>query len=334
MPACPLLRERHSVDVHDDDAPRTWLCGVVRDEVRLRGEPNPRIVALGDEVRYVVDLTTLRAADPTASVALTLGVLATRSDVHRVFLVVRLEGEDTTGTVRRAAFVYEREADGRYWSAALSYTVDPASGVGDPDGDWTAGAGTEAALPPFLAVLLGVAPGDRPAELALARPRAPDIRAAFGVLPEHLPLPSDATQQAALTAAMVGGEVVRDGLLGVVVLRLAGSAWEWWVLGEGLPTDLDDMVRVICAREPTPDGVAVVQLARFDGPGEAAVGVQIVAERGGARAERWMLLAFPAGPTGPRQVGKVLARTLPLPEEGGWIGVAPEVEFDLAAIGG
>lgn len=333
MPVFPLLRERHSVDVFDVDAPRASICARVREEVRLRGEPHPRLVALGDGVRYTVDLNEVSRTDPEASVALTLGMLAHRADVHRVFLVMRLEGEDAEGGVHPAAFVVEPEDGGGFWTAALLYRVDPACGVGNPEGDWRPWSGPRSGLPPFLEAILALAPGDRPAALGAPRAAEPDIRAAFGELPEHLPLPGDATQQAELTAAMVSGEVIRDGLSGVIVLRFAGPAWEWWVLGDGLPTNLDDMVRVICARAPPPEGVALVQLARFEGPGHDGVGIQIVAERGGLRAERWILLDFPEGPAGPRRVARIMARTVPLPPEGGWIGVTPEVDFDLAAMG-
>lgn len=323
----PVVRERHTDDVFDVEGLRGVICAEVRSDVRLRGDPRPRILAYGDGVRYEVDLADLTRRDPGASIALTAAALAALPEAHRVFLVVGLLA---AAGDHPAALVVERVEVGPGWSATLAFRR-AASGVGDPDGDWASGAGLPADLE---AALLRVEPGARAAALAAPRPREPDIRAAFGELPGHLPLPADALQQAELTAAMVTPEALRDGLEGVVVLRLDGRSWEWWVLGEGMPTDLDDMVRVICARGAVPDGVAVVQLSRLEGPGVDGVGLQIVAERAGGRAERWVLLDFPEGPGGPRVVQKLLARTLPAPAEGeGWIGVAPEVDFDLAALG-
>jgi hypothetical protein len=334
MPTFPLVRFTHAVDVFDDEAPRAWLCERVREEVRLRGEPHPRVVAMGDGIGYTLDLNGVASRDPRASVALTVAALARRAEVHRVFVVMRLEGEGAAGERHLAAFVVEPEADAdTLWVASLVYVVDPASGVGDPVGDWSAVTRPSGALPPFLEPILCVTEGARPADLEPPRPPEPDIRAAFGVVPAELPLPGDAVQQCELTTAMALGEVLREGLSGVIVLRFAGRAWEWWVLGEGLPTDLDEMIRVICARPPVPDGVALVQLARFDGP-VSGVGVQVIAERAGARAERWVLLEFPDGPRGERKVGRILARTLSPPGEDGWIGVPPIVDFDLTALGG
>ena len=46
--AISLVRQPHSIDVNDADAVREWLMDRVRDDVRLKGCPQPHIHLIGD----------------------------------------------------------------------------------------------------------------------------------------------------------------------------------------------------------------------------------------------------------------------------------------------
>lgn len=162
---------------------------------------------------------------------------------------------------------------------------------------------------------------------------APDVRTVSSRLPEHFPVATDAAQQAWLAELVTVGGILAHGLPGLIVLRFVGRSFELWTLSGGLPDDVDDVVRIVCARAPCPDGVALVQLVQFDEPEAQGVGIQVVAERAGQRAERWILLDFPEGPDGPRRVARVLTRQLGEPVDPGWLGVAPRASLDVVPEG-
>ena len=102
------------------------------------------------------------------------------------------------------------------------------------------------------------------------------MRACFGELPAGKPLPVGANQLADLAGLISRDRILGEGLDGPQVVRFAGHTWDAWLLGPELPTDLDDMVRYVCSREPMADGVALIQLALFPGEGPPQPGLSPV----------------------------------------------------------
>ena len=333
MPAFPLWHEDLEHASLDAEDVRAAVLGAVGLQVQLKGQPIPRLWVVGYDGCAVLDLDPVARQDPGASIAATLLAELERPETRHVFLVIRLQGEDHAGVEQNAACVLARTADEPgWWVATLAYTLDRATGLGRPAAQWGVGEATDTEdLPEFLRALVGVAPGSRPVRTLPKRPRPPDIQAAFGELPAHLSLPTTAQGQAELTAALVTQEICQRGIAGVMVLRTHGHAWEQWLLGEGLPAGLDDMIRYLAARNPVAEGIALIQVALFE---DARPGIQIVAERGGGRAERRVYLEFPNGPAGEKVATEVKWRDLPTPGEGeGWIGVDPLVTFELGPLG-
>ena len=117
-------------------------------------------------------------------------------------------------------------------------------------------------------------------------------------------------------------------------MRFTGRAWEAYLLGPEPPTDVDDVIRFLCAREPKADGSALLQLALFPGDGPPQPGLQIVAEQAGKRFEMFGFLEFPEGPAGPKRLGRVVGREVLHPGTGeGWLGVAPDLNWELRPLG-
>jgi hypothetical protein len=334
VPAFPLWREELEPTSLEAEDVRGAVLEAVGLQVQLKGQPLPRLWIVGYEGCSVLDLDPVARQDPGASVAATLAEQLEQPDTRHVFLVIRLQGEDREGVEQSAACVVGRSADSPgWWVATLAYTVDRATGLGRPAAQWGVGeAEDDADLPDFLRPLVTAPPDARPVRTLPARPRPPDIQAAFGDLPAQMALPTGAEGQAELTAALVTQEICRQGITGVMVLRTRGHAWEQWLLGEGLPAGLDDMIRYIASRETAAEGIALVQVALFE---DGRPGIQIVAERNGDRAECRVYLEFPNGPGGEKVPRDVRWRTLSPPPEGeGWIGVDPMVEFELGPLSG
>ena len=330
----PLRRRRSDLDATDPEAVRDAILTEVQNEIILAGEPRPRIVLIGDEFTETLDLTTVAKTDPGADLGATFQVLGERPGVEHRFLIFRLQFSDGRRDHQAAmvVHVYEDELLG----AILMYQTDPRTGLGQPEPAWR--VGDREGLGPFwptVQPLVEPAPGSRPANLVPAGRPAPEMGACFGELPPDRPLPEGANQLADLAGLISRDRILREGLDGPQVVRFAGRAWEAYLLGPELPSDLDDMIRYLCARDPKADGVALLQLALFPGDGPPQPGLQVVAEQAGKRFEMFGFLEFPEGPAGPKQIGRIVGREVQHPGEGeGWLGVDVDLGWELIPLGG
>jgi len=342
----PITLERHPipVDVHDIDGVRAWLMDRIRTEVKLKGQPYPKIFLLADGYEETFDLNAMAASQPEADAAATFQALRARPLILRRFLLVRLDAEESkTGREVRFAQLIE-EVDGalpsdrRWWTATLPFEMDATTSVGIPSERWMQSGGESddpALLGPALEPLVVPRPGAQSARFLPPRPAQPDVHAAFGELREHVPPPTDARQMVELATALAAGSLLSGALQGTLVVRICGRSWEQWLLGDELPTDLDSMVRYIAnARPPAAEGIALLQVAIRPQDEPPVPGLQVVGELGGKLYETWAPLEFPEGPAGPKRISRVMSRgPRPVPEGGLWLGVDPMVNFELGPMG-
>lgn len=326
----PLQRQPFSADVHDADEVRIALMDEIRTELRLRGEPHPRVYLVGDGYVDTLDLHRVATTEPDAHLGATLALVRTLAGVEHAFVLVQLHAETHDGEQHSYALLGALSEDEVAWWA-LPYETEARSGIGEP-GEWAPTDLEFGANIDLLRDLFDVPAGARPASVLQPRRAQPDIRAAFFELPRDLGLPEDARSQADLTVRIAVDDLLKGSVAGTVVVKQAGHHGEMWVLNDA--GDLDDAVRSIAQREPAAEGIAVVLLALWEGSDPAQKGVQIVAERDGARVERWFLLDFPEGPAGKPSVARVVERALPVDEDDGWIGVAPVLAMDFFPLGG
>jgi hypothetical protein len=325
------------VDPTDAAASRAWVMEHVRQEVVLIGQPHPKIYLLGKDFLETFDVDAMRKQDPGAHLGCTFQLLRRLGNVERCFLVMGAEGTDAQGKDRYWAVVFEERegTDGRlWWMAMLEYETDPKSGLGLPAAQWQQPPGetaNPADLPPFVREIAAPPPGARSAEtLPASALWQPDIRFAFGEVPEGKPLPTDAKQMVELAAALGSvRELLAGELQGSLVIRLQGRCWEKWVLCGEMPASLEEMIRWIANhRLPPADGVALVQIAVQPGDDPPVLGVQAIGEYGGMFVETWAPIEFPEGPAGPKHVPLVHWRAArPVAPEGQWLGVPSTAEL-------
>jgi hypothetical protein len=331
-----LVRRPFDAEVHDDDAVRDALQERVRREIVLDGASRGAIVLVGDGYTEELDVEAMQREQPGAHLGATFAALE-RPGIERKFVSLSIKLTDEEQVITMALLI-ERGDDGEgpyWWLASLPFTHDPTQGIGTP-GAWSAQL-VRAGIRTFpgLQELFVVPPGATAAKVVAPRARQPDIKAAFHELPPNATIPADAMGMSDFAAATTVNAILRDGPPGIIVVKQAGRAVEVWILGDDLPSDLDDMIRLIARQNPPEaEAMALVQAALFDGEDPPRKGIQIVAQKGKERAERWVLLDFPEGQGGPRHIHKVIARTLPdCGEDEGWIGVEPIVDFDLTPLG-
>ena len=207
--------------------------------------------------------------------------------------------------------------------------------MGHPVGDWQQpprDTSNPAELPPFLVQVAAPPPGGRPAGIRDASDTwQPDIKFAFGDLPDHAQPPVDAKQMVELTAALgVVNELLAGKVQGTVVVRIAGRSWEPWVLGDDMPAPMIEMVRWIANhRLPAAEGVALAQIAVRPQDTPPVPGVQVIGEKDGLFVETWAPIEFPEGPDAKKVVPVVHwwpAR--PAPETHRWIGITSTAELN------
>ena len=151
-----------------------------------------------------------------------------------------------------------------------------------------------------------------------------------GLVPEGIPTPDTAAEMAEQLQREVVGAMEKEGFRHLTVFLFRGNTWEKWLLGEGLPTAADDMVRWICGRLGDADtvGTAEAVLGQVDGKAERLI--RIVAEKDGKRAERVVVMTPKPGLPDDVMPGRTMVRELGTVAEGdGWIGVKPMVPGEL-----
>lgn len=295
MPISLIRRPGVAIDPSDAEASRAWIRQHVRQQVVLQGHPEPKIYLLGGGFLETFDLDVMTRRDPDAHAGATLRALRRRDHVDRCFLVVRL-----SAPAHQWAMIFEERLapEGRrWWMAMLGYRTDPLSGLGLPDADWQYPAEDTADLaevPEFAHEIAAPPPGVRAAAIADASDTwQPDIKFAFGDLPEGTPAPVDAREMVELAAALAVPDLLNGKLTGTVVVRITGRGWEQWVLGDDMPCPLVEMVRWIANhRLPAAEGVAVAQLAIRPGDDPPIPGVQVIAEYDSSFVETWAPIEF------------------------------------------
>lgn len=332
MMPTPFAPERRplELDVRDDGEVRRWLARIVSEQVVTRGAPLPSIHLLFDGHEEVLEWPSVLQVDPGADLASTWQALAQRRDVERRVLVVGLQRED--GALEACMFEDVRE-DGApltWWVGRRPYVVE--AGLGRLlDTAWHQHGGQGRGPEPF-ASLLTPAVGTRPALLLPARALEPRVWMQTEELPPEVPPPTTAMELSELTQAVVVDALQTEGFKHLIVFVMRGRTWEKWLLGEGLPTDADDMVRWIAARLGDADGVATAEgvIAQVNGASERVI--RIVAELGGYRAERAIILAPKPGKPDDMVPARSMVRELGrVAEEEGWIGVDPLLGGELIA---
>jgi hypothetical protein len=332
-----LARRNIDVDTQDAEQTRTWLMARIREEVRLKGEPHPRLILLFADHEEVFDLDAMAKKDRGASGGATFQALRSRPGVRRRFVVLRMQTTDHESKEHDFALLFE-ELDGpgakrRWWMAMLEFTTDPVTGLGNPAPEWQRSNGETddpRHLFPFLHEFVAPPPDaraaafDPPPEMV-----RPDIKFAFGELPPGAPVPADAKQLVEFAFHLAARELLTGAVKGTVIVRLADRSWEQWVVGDDVPTSNEDMARYIAnVREPVADGVAMVIVAIRPNDEPPQPGIQVVGEMGGYWAELWGPIEFPQGAAGPKVVTRLAWwDPKPVPAAGMFLHVRPKIDF-------
>ncbi|MEQ1504302.1 MAG: hypothetical protein ABMB14_18825 [Myxococcota bacterium] len=332
-----LARWNIDVDTKDAAEPRTWLMERVRQEVKLKGEPHPKLILLFTDHEEVFDLDAMAKKDRGASGGATFQALRSRPGIRRRFVVLRMETTDDEGKDHVFAMLFEEldaaEGKRRWWMALLPFTTDPVTGLGNPDADWQPCSGETddpRQLPAFLHEYVAPPADARPA--AFDPPPAmlqPDIKFAFGELPPGAPVPTNPKQLVEFAFHLAARELLTGAVQGTVIVRIADRSWEQWIVGNDVPTSNEDMARYIAnVREPVADGIAMVIVAIRPNDEPPQPGIQVVGEMGGYWAELWGPIEFPQGPAGPKQVTRLSWwDPKPVPAAGMFLHVRPKIEF-------
>lgn len=336
-----LVRKSSSLDVHDADAVRASLKESVALEVKLKGQPITKLVFLADGYEEVLDLTTAIRDDRDASMGATFQLLRRRPHVERAFAIIRMETTDKDDQEHSFALVFEEitelDEPRRWWMSMLEFRTDANTELGHLIGEWQDSPYETPNidhLMPFLREFAAPPPGSRPARVLPPRATQPDIQVAMDNLPPTAPTPTTARMMAELAAQLAVGDLLKGAVKGTVVVRYAQRVWEMWVLGDDMPTELEDMVRYIAnKREPPAEGVAVAMIAILPQDAPPVPFVQVIGEMDGKFVETRAPIEFAEGPAGPKRLREIRwwdAR--PVPEAGMWLGVDPVVMFDLGPL--
>lgn len=332
MPVSLVRRPLAEVDVEDGDAVRRWITAQVRDEVVVRGGVHPRVVLLAKGASLTYDLPEFAAEHPDAHPGATYRVLSGHPDAERAIAV--LDGVLEDGG--QVAVVFEEIHTGAevWWSVALlPYRVDPDTGIGIADPTWSTQLTREVSeLLPFLREWAWPPRGAVAAEPGPVVDAQTDLLGASGHLPVGATLPAHPNDMAGLIHALVTNDLLIGQIVGTVVVRLAGHAWEVWVLGNDMPAPLDDMIRYFAnQRAPRAEGVGFAQLTVRAAEGPSTPILQIGAESHGHQVRVWAPLTFPDGRGAPAKLGAfspVQMRDVTV--DTGWLGIPPSVTLELA----
>ena len=336
-----LVRKSISFDVHDADAARASLKESVALEVKLKGQPITKLVFLADGYEEVLDLTTAIRDDRGASMGATFQLLRRRPDVERAFAIIRMETTDRGDQEHSYALVFEEitelDEPRRWWMSMQEFRTDANTELGHLIGDWQDSAFETAdinQLMPFLREIAAPPPGSRPARVLPPRATQPDIQVAMDNLPPNAPTPTTAKMMVELAGGLAVGDLLKGAVKGTVVVRYAQRAWEMWVLGDDMPTELEDMVRYIAnKREPPAEGVAIAMIAIMPQDVPPVPFMQVIGEMDGKFVETRAPIEVPEGPAGPKRLREIRWwDAKPVPEGGMWLGVDPVVLFDLGPL--
>ena len=336
-----LVRKSNSIDVHDADAVRASLKENVALEVKLNGQPIPKLVFLADGYEEVLDLTTAVRDDRSANMGATFQLLRRRPQVERAFAIIRIEATDKDDQERSYAVVFEEiteiDEPRRWWMSMHEFRTDPNTALGHLIGEWQDSPFETPNLDHLMPVLCEFAAppaGSRPARVLPPRATQPDIQVAMDNLPPSAPTPTTAKMMVELAAQVAVGDLLNGAVKGTVVVRYAQRTWEMWVLGDNMPTDLEGMVRYIAnKRQPPAEGIAVAMIAILPQDVPPVPFVQVIGELDGKFIETRAPMEFPEGPAGPRRLREIRWwEAKPVPEEGMWLGVDPVVLFDLGPL--
>ncbi len=254
--------------------------------------------------------------------------LARREGVVRAFR----QGErrvEVDGRGRRALGVLEYEVESGKWWLAFRLIGTGEASVGVFHGEWkeSEGEGLEALDEDFREWLdAGTATIETRRE-ELTASAGEDIRCATAPWGE---LPPDVLSVAIHLAQTFFPELLQQPLNYLLVLVYRPGSLDRWELRGKLSLPIDDMIRGIAAQGPT-EAVALVTPNVVELGGVNQRCYRLLVERGGHVGELILPLSTKDGAL---QGGEMKYRDAgPVPAGGMWIGVKPEREVNLTAMG-
>jgi hypothetical protein len=313
----------------DRDDVRSWFQAHMDQVVPLEGQPTPGIHLLFDAHREVIELPEILQADPEFDLAATYQAQARRADVRCAVMVALLQRQDGAHAALVLSVDHTPGGPAGWWACWRGFEMTSA-GLGAFASGWEEAVGDGSPPEPFSSLVIA-GPCSHPRDVAPGAMPEPDLRTLFVELPHDAPLPATAIEMTEFTAANTMPTVLAEGLDHARVIRLRGRDCEIWeVRGNHLPSTIDDHVRYICRFGDPAEAVALAAITRIDERGEAVKAVRIVAELGTERAELVITLRWPSGAKLPVACN-TYTRKLPHQEGAGWLGVDPQVPWELYA---
>lgn len=292
----------------------------VNEEIVWRARVTPRLILVCDDHLEELELDKTDG-DPVA----TFHALASRRDVLQRVLCGTAVQED--GTSVGFVFGANGRDDTPWWLASRAFTRQP-GGLGSAERTWDVGTGYGLEELPLMVEALRT--HGQPCDLLPARALPwPEIGCKVDDLAnEVVPLDPFATTQ---ILAQRGHEIElwKRGLDTVMIVAFRrGTLEKWYVDGE-IPCSTDELVRSVCGIGPAPDAVATLRIELFDDHGTYRRAVRTVAEAGGQRIERLLVLDFDSLEQVVPHLRLFGTRSRPVGKDG-WIGVGPGVKLELA----
>lgn len=291
----------------------------VNEEIIWRARVTPRLILVCEDHLEEVDLDKTDG-DPIA----TFHALATRRDVVQRVLCGTATGED--GEEIGFVFGANNRDDTPWWLASRGFTRQP-GGLGSAGRTWDVGTGF--GLEELPVVVEAMRTHGRPCDLLPARSLPwPEIGCKVDDLAnEVIPLDPQATTQ---ILAQRGHEIElwKRGLDTVMIMAFRRGTLEKWSVDGEIPCSTDELVRSICGIGPAPDAVAILRIELFDDHGTYRRAVRTVAETGGHRIERLLVLDFDSMDQVVPHLRLFGTRARAVGREG-WIGVRAGVKLEL-----
>jgi hypothetical protein len=307
-----------AADLNIDDELRDWAMAAI-DEMLPGLAAVPACIGLFRERQQ----DAFSPAEPllpanVPRLGATLALLRRRPNHERVLVEGWVEAGETTGL----AFVLEAIGEDAWWLGVRPFRRR-AGPIGEWSGQWQQiDSGGPAPIPLPLRALrwpLAGATAYDTGEPAIAE--TPENEVAFGEFAAGVVLPATAEGFATVSAGPFEQDVqANKGEHPPRLMVFRGRHWERWSLDGPLPTDMDDMVRNICARGELPEAVVLIRfgLVPLDGGGLTKC-LLSVAEHKGERYTRAMEIRADA--TG--KVAGVRYLRAGREDDERWIGVEP-----------